>query len=160
MFSTPRRGEHYKRKRECICNFQKCQNWEFSQKPGHLGSFPKTWTFKKFPKNLGIWEISQKPGHLGNFPKTWAFWKFPKNLGILKISQKPGHLGNFQKTWVFGKFLKSYKYTNIRFQQEFGKTEEFPKCCPDTKALEKWGNTCEPMEVPKLPRILEISQTP
>ena len=112
---------------------QKYQNWEFS-------------------KNLVIWEISQIPDireiwHLGNFPKTQAFEKFKKKevgaseefpkkqaFGIFsrypaigEISQITRNFGNFRNTQAFGKFLKSYKYIIIRFQQEFEKSEEFPK---------------------------------
>jgi len=45
------------------------------------------------------------PGHLGNFPDTQAFGKFPRYPGIWEISQIPSHFGNFPNSWVFGKFL-------------------------------------------------------
>ena len=39
--------------------------------------------------SVGIWEISQIPSHLGNFPDTQAFLKFPRYPGIWEIPQIP-----------------------------------------------------------------------
>ena len=81
------------------------------------------------------------PGYLGNFPITYRyllfecgiflrFWKFLKRLEIskiprhLEISQIPRHLRNFQNIQSFEKLPKSFKFTILRYLQEFG---EFPK---------------------------------
>ena len=63
----------------------------FPIKPKHLGNFPYTQAFGKFPRYPDIWEISQVPR---NFPDTQAFGKFPWYPGNWEISQIPGFLGN------------------------------------------------------------------
>ena len=91
----------------------------FPVKPKHLGNFPYTQAFGKFPRYPDIWEISQVPRNFpdtqafGKFPKFLKvfeggiflrFWKFLKCLGIWGIPQIPCFLGNFQ---LFEKFPKS-----------------------------------------------------
>ena len=46
-----------------------------------------------------------KNRHLGNFPKTQAFGKFPSYPGIQEISQIPSQMGNSPNARVSGKFL-------------------------------------------------------
>ena len=58
----------------------------------HMGNFPDTQAFGKFPKYPGNWKISRIPRHLGNF----------RDIG--GIPQMPGYLRNFQS---FEKFPKS-----------------------------------------------------
>ena len=67
-----------------------------SQKPRHLGNFPETQVFGKFPRNPGIWEISK----INHHQISKRIWK------ISGISQMTGYLGNFPNAWVFGKFLR------------------------------------------------------
>ena len=57
----------------------------------HLGNFPKTQAFGKFPSYPGIQEISQIPSQMGNSPNA-------------RVSQIPGYLRNFPDG-AFGKFL-------------------------------------------------------
>ena len=70
----------------------------------HLGNFPDTLAFGKFPRYPGNWEIPQVPiGIWGWF--ILRFWKFLKWLDIWGISRKHSHLENFPDTLAFGKFL-------------------------------------------------------
>ena len=91
--------------------------------PRHLGNFPDTQAFGKFPrypgiwensqiplKYLGIWEIPQMPGYLGNF----------QNLKKIQPSNTCRYLGNFPDTQAFGKL---HRYPSNAWV--FGK---FPKC--------------------------------
>ena len=104
---------------------------EISQIPRHLGNFPDTQAFGKFPRYPGIWEIPQIPvgiwgwyifkileisqmtGYLGNFPDTQAFGKFPSYPDIWEISQIPGHLGNSPNAWVSWKFPVIWEISKI-----------------------------------------------
>ena len=49
------------------------------RKPGEFLKFQGIWGISQNPD---IWEISEIPRHLGNFPYSQAFEKFPKNQGI------------------------------------------------------------------------------
>ena len=106
--------------------------WEISLKPRHLGY---SWNFPN----------SYMPRHLGNFPDSQAFWVFPKFPGIWEIPRYPDiseiprypvvwkisqillNFENFPNSKAFGEFLKYFKYTTIRFQQEFWEFEEFSR---------------------------------
>ena len=83
----------------------------FYFKNRHLGNFPDTQKFGKFPKYIQIFEggiflrfwkflewleISNKPRHLGNSPNVWVIGTFLKCLGIWGFPQMPWYLGNFQ----------------------------------------------------------------
>ena len=46
---------------------------KISQVPRHLGNFPDTQAFGKFPRYPGIWEIA-----IGKFPRYPGIWEIPQ----------------------------------------------------------------------------------
>jgi len=88
---------------------------ETSQIPRHLGNFPDTQAFGKFPRysciweiskilkiyhpeiSVGIWEISQIPRHLGNSPNSYRY------LRVVHFKD----FGNFSNDWIFGESPKN-----------------------------------------------------
>ena len=92
---------------------------KISQIPRHLGNFPDTQAFGKFPKWLDIWGIYQKPRHLGNSPNVWVFGRFIKCLGIWGISS---HMRNFQNLKNIPPSVGVWEISQITF----GKFPRYP----------------------------------
>ena len=132
---------------------------KISQIPRHLGNFPDTQAFGKFPKWLDIWGIYQKPRHLGNSPNVWVFGEFPVIWEISKIlkiyhpqipietwgiSKIPRHLGNSPNSQTFEELPKCLG---------FGKFPKYPVIWEISKILKIYH--------PQIPiEIWGISQMP